>query len=787
MRKTSMIFLTIIGWMILGASPSVCLAQTEAEKGQRPIGVFTCPREISAFPSDVAFGAYIQTQRFNSTAATVLGIESHADRKMLLVGAPGARVGEDEQVGCVAIIDAETKECVKVLTPPYPMDYWRNGKNDPRFSGMHFGKNFCVSPGGKWLFVGCGVGGKGFVLNLEDGVWFEVTDPLMQVTADNKTFLNYGSKGEFADDKTLYLVSNTQTGGTPSSVPGILFYEVILDSNRGVVSMKDPKYTPSSDPEVERANIARRGHITNRANHRNTFGFQRHPAMDSFNGRLASNAGSFGNSGPITGACAAEKYDFYTEISVEAAPSPRDERPFPSGTWGLPFIERCVPKVDRKGETSDSIAGRDDSINNLYGERLRFFPFHEDRSGRVQEKPGEWSLTDIGLVDRYQNIGWVTGTLTLEESNTGIFGLFRWCDERHPTFVSVPLSFGNESQAVWGDPDSWSIYYDQEGKKEGSFFGFYSYHVGVCYDGRLAEGKPFLFQFLDPEDGMFYVGVVGARRLDKGVVDPGLIYCFDVSQPLEELGWKPEGELWTMPQGSSPAPAGAGGTRETFVEVTDTRGTTIKARLASPPEDNSKKIKVVRDDGKVFELGKGRITPSSLEALLTTTRQLEGGASSAAGGKPLEESNVTATPGRQAAPQIGDVINFKTKTERGRSISSEKYRGEVLLLSFWAPWCAPCVDEIEELKEVYDRFSSRGFEIVGVPWTNNRETLSEFLITHDISWPQCLADEGETSLLDQFGISGIPTGILIDTEGKLVKRILWAEELPGILEEILPK
>jgi cytochrome c biogenesis protein CcmG, thiol:disulfide interchange protein DsbE len=96
------------------------------------------------------------------------------------------------------------------------------------------------------------------------------------------------------------------------------------------------------------------------------------------------------------------------------------------------------------------------------------------------------------------------------------------------------------------------------------------------------------------------------------------------------------------------------------------------------------------------------------------------------------------------------------------------YRGEWVLLNFWASWCRPCRDEAPVLEDFYERNRGRGVEVVGVDTQDLSGDAAAFVREFDLSYPQLRDPDAESPLSEQgFGATGLPESYLIDPQGEL--------------------
>jgi len=118
------------------------------------------------------------------------------------------------------------------------------------------------------------------------------------------------------------------------------------------------------------------------------------------------------------------------------------------------------------------------------------------------------------------------------------------------------------------------------------------------------------------------------------------------------------------------------------------------------------------------------------------------------------------------APGSPAPVEGVTTDLQGKTIDLNTFRGKVVLLNFWATWCAPCVEEMPGLERLYRSFSSDGLEVVAIASDDGIKSVRNFVAKNRISFSVLFDAHG--TMRRRYDISGYPESFLIDKSGKFV-------------------
>ncbi|SDS04894.1 TlpA disulfide reductase family protein [Opitutus sp. GAS368] len=142
-------------------------------------------------------------------------------------------------------------------------------------------------------------------------------------------------------------------------------------------------------------------------------------------------------------------------------------------------------------------------------------------------------------------------------------------------------------------------------------------------------------------------------------------------------------------------------------------------------------------------------------------------------------------------------LELKFTAADGREVDLARLRGKVVLVDFWATWCAPCMEEMPNVKRVYEKYHDQGFEIIGISFDKapgatpramekTAAQVCDFAAAHGMPWPQGYDGRyWETAVGHRFAINSIPAAFLLGKDGRLVTTDNHGEKLEPHVREAL--
>src|SRR5690606_17248559 len=132
----------------------------------------------------------------------------------------------------------------------------------------------------------------------------------------------------------------------------------------------------------------------------------------------------------------------------------------------------------------------------------------------------------------------------------------------------------------------------------------------------------------------------------------------------------------------------------------------------------------------------------------------------------------------------GKFIDFTAPDFEGNTVKfSEQLKGKIVLLNLWASWCGPCRRHGKEIIPVYEKYKSKGFEVIGVARERDKSAGLKAAEMDEYPWLNLLELNDENKIWQKYGIGNSGGGMfLINSEGIILAVSPTAEELENILK-----
>lgn len=143
-----------------------------------------------------------------------------------------------------------------------------------------------------------------------------------------------------------------------------------------------------------------------------------------------------------------------------------------------------------------------------------------------------------------------------------------------------------------------------------------------------------------------------------------------------------------------------------------------------------------------------------------------------------------------SSPLIGKPApDFMLSTLDGAKVSLSQFRGQPVLINFWASWCFPCREEMPELVRTYEGLKAEGFTIIGVnlTYSDSLPDIQAFVNEFNITFPVLLDLDG-TVAQGLYQMPGLPTSVFVNRDGKIARNqvgVMNGEQIARYVAEIL--
>ncbi|MEO7522856.1 MAG: TlpA disulfide reductase family protein [Ferruginibacter sp.] len=140
-----------------------------------------------------------------------------------------------------------------------------------------------------------------------------------------------------------------------------------------------------------------------------------------------------------------------------------------------------------------------------------------------------------------------------------------------------------------------------------------------------------------------------------------------------------------------------------------------------------------------------------------------------------------------AQPRVGDMApEISLLNKKDSTINLSSFRGKVVLIDFWASWCAPCRQSNPAVVKLYNHYNPRGFSVFGVSIDSKKEAWLQAVAQDNITYTQVIDPAGWSSQTAQkYGVNQIPTSFLLDKTGRIIAVDLEGDNLEDQIKQLL--
>jgi len=121
-------------------------------------------------------------------------------------------------------------------------------------------------------------------------------------------------------------------------------------------------------------------------------------------------------------------------------------------------------------------------------------------------------------------------------------------------------------------------------------------------------------------------------------------------------------------------------------------------------------------------------------------------------------------------PRVGSAAKDFSVQDSDRKVSLDQFRGQVVVLNFWATWCPPCVEELPSMMNMQDRMRGRGVVVLGVSIDVDQDAYHRFLKRRGVNF--LTVRDPDQKVAAMYGTSGWPETYIIDRQGVMRRKFV---------------
>lgn len=145
-------------------------------------------------------------------------------------------------------------------------------------------------------------------------------------------------------------------------------------------------------------------------------------------------------------------------------------------------------------------------------------------------------------------------------------------------------------------------------------------------------------------------------------------------------------------------------------------------------------------------------------------------------------------PVKQTLPRVEQAFtapDFTLTSESGKTYHLADFRGQVVLINFWATWCPPCRREMPSMDRMWKKIKGKGVQVFAINVGENADTIFEFLGSYPVNFPLLMDLDG--SVIKRYPVTGLPTTYIVNPQGQVTHRAVGSREWddPQLYEQLL--
>ena len=130
-----------------------------------------------------------------------------------------------------------------------------------------------------------------------------------------------------------------------------------------------------------------------------------------------------------------------------------------------------------------------------------------------------------------------------------------------------------------------------------------------------------------------------------------------------------------------------------------------------------------------------------------------------------------------SSDQVGDIPDF-AQTEL------DGHRGQIVVLNFWAGWCAPCRSEMPALQSLYEEYQDKGLVVLGVNVSDTGAEVARFAASRHLTFP--MFTDPDQQFMKAYNVRSLPTTFFVNADGAVVARHVGAMTQSSLRDEVEP-